>query len=276
MSLPVRRAATGRGRPSVARASAGISASRVLAAVTLLASAAAFYGVSVSDAFALEPTDVRIEGARYAGEAQVREALALERGPANVFRVRTGELAERLRAIPAVADASVSVVLPDRLVVRLAERAPILVWQRGATRLLVDVEGVLFARQAGTETAGLPLIDDRRDPQVSRALDVGARLGAIDLAVVRRLGALTPSQVGSNAPSFAVSRTDEEGWVVDAGRGRWRAVFGFYTPTLRTPEVLPRQVQCLGELLVGREEHLRVVYLSPVGERCGTFVEATP
>jgi hypothetical protein len=276
VSLPVRRAATGRGRPTVARASAGLSASRILAAVTLLASAGALYGVSVSDAFALEPAHVHVEGARYAGEAAVREALGLERGSTNVFRLRTGDLAERLRAIPAVAEATVTVALPDRLVVRLAERTPILVWRRGEARFLVDVEGVLFARQKAADTAGLPVIEDRRTSRAAKAIDVGARLGAIDLAVVRRLGALEPSQVGSNAPAFAVSRTDQEGWVVEAGEGRWRAVFGFYTPTLRTPELLPRQVQCLGELLVGREERLRVVYLSPVGERCGTYVEETP
>jgi hypothetical protein len=73
-----------------------------------------------------------------------------------------------------------------------------------------------------------------------------------------------------------VIRTDEEGWVVEAGPGGWRAVFGFYTPSLRTPELLPRQVQCLRELLVGREERLSVVYLSPVGDRCGTYVEKAP
>ena len=275
MSLPVRRAATGRARPSVARASAGISASRILAAVTLLASAAALYGVSVSDAFALEPADVRIEGAGYASEAAVRDALDLEGHATNVFRLRTGELAQRLKRIPAVRDATVSVALPDRLVVQLAERVPILVWQRGPVRLLMDVEGMIFARQPAGVADTVPTIADRRDPQVSGALDVGERLGAIDLAVVRRLGALAPSQVGSTAPTFTITRTDDEGWVVEAGPGRWRAVFGFYTPSLRTPELLPRQVQCLRELLVGREELLRVIYLSPVGDRCGTYAEKT-
>jgi hypothetical protein len=51
----------------------------------------------------------------------------------------------------------------------------------------------------------------------------------------------------------------------------WHAVFGFYTPRLRSPELIAAQVQCLGALLGPGEAAVRTVVLSPSDDRCGTF-----
>ncbi len=279
MSLPLRPVSLRRGRapsrPSIARASAGPAASRVLAAVALLAAAAALYGVSASPAFALAPGGIEVRGATLTGEASVRRALGLDGDlRPNLFVLDTARLAVALRTLPAVEGerpeaVSVRVALPDRLIVEVRERTPILVWQVGERRLLVDVEGVLLAPLPPGATSALPvLVDQRRD---SARLAVGERLDPVDIAVGRLLGAVTPALLGSRAPRLTMRVSDDDGFMLLAGSGRWRAVFGIYTPSLRGPELVDAQVQCLASLLAGGEEAVAVAYLYPEGGRCGTF-----
>ena len=55
----------------------------------------------------------------------------------------------------------------------------------------------------------------------------------------------------------------------------WSAVFGFYTPSLRTTELIPGQVRLLRSLLVGREQLVDRVILA--SETDGTYTpRATP
>ncbi len=166
--------------------------------------------------------------------------------------------------------ADVRVALPDRLLVTLSERAPILVWQTERQRFLVDVEGKLFVLQpASVGDVRAPVVADRRSS--GRALQVGATLDPTDLAVVRQLAALTPASVGSSAGRLSVTVDDREGYVLAPEPRLWRAVFGFYTPRMRKPDLVPGQLQCLKALLATGERQLRAVYLGRPGERCGAF-----
>ena len=259
----------------MARASAG-APGRILAGIVLFAAAAGLYGVSASDAFAVEPSAVEIHGARWTSQADLRAVLGLNDVRPNLFRLRTGELVERLRTLPAVAGADVRAVLPDRLVIDVRERAPILVWAVGERHLLADVDGVLFAEAgAGEEQAdAVPIVLDGRE--ASTALHVGDRLDPVDQSVARLVGVVSPLDVGSTAQALAISIDPDLGWLVESEPGSWRAVFGLYTPTLRTAEIVPRQVQCLKELLAGREPQVATVYLAPDAERCGTYVAKEP
>lgn len=271
MTLPVRGSRRPR-RPRVARVSARRRSTRILALVVLVAAAASLYGVSVSEAFALRSDGFEVSGARLTGSDAVRAAA--ERGGggpgANLFALRTDAVAAQLEGLPAVAEAGVRVALPDRLILELREREPILVWVVGTRRLLVDVEGFLFAEDRGTGAA-LPAVGDAR--AASAALAVGGRLEPVDLAVARQLGAIRPAQLGSSAGSLVLAISDSEGYTMDAAPGLWHAVFGIYTATLRPPTLVPQQVQCLTSLLAGREPRVATVYLAPAGERCGTFVQ---
>ncbi|MGI8703482.1 MAG: cell division protein FtsQ/DivIB [Candidatus Limnocylindrales bacterium] len=269
MTLPVRSMAR-TAQPRVARASAGISPARVLAAVVLLASASGLYGVSSSDAFALDRLE--IAGGRYTSPERVRDRLGLvSSARPNLFRLQTEPIRRILLGLPAVRDANVSVVLPDRVFITLEERAPILVWQQGRRRFLVDVEGRLFAATPEKDAAGVDLpvvVDNRRS---AGELRVGADLSPVDLAVVRQLGALTPLTIGSQAKEVRLTVDDHEGFTLSAEPNLWRAIFGFYTPSLRTADIVPAQVQCLTALVDRGERSLRRVYLAPSGQRCGTF-----
>jgi cell division septal protein FtsQ len=255
---------------SIKRASAGLSSIRAGAALAMLISGATIYGVAASSAFGF--SQLTIDGERLTAEAAVRDQLALPSG-ANLFGLSTEALAARVRTLPTVADAAVSVVLPDTLSVTLVERVPLLVWRVGSRDYLVDRDGALFAeigKPAPGDAANLPRLDDRRAN--AAALTVGSRLEPVDLDAATRIGSLKPADVGSSAPSLSLSVTDQNGFVVrSAVKDGWTAIFGFYTPTLRTPELIPGQVRLLRSKLAeaGESTIQRVVLASDTD---GTYI----
>jgi hypothetical protein len=252
----------------VRRASAGLSPVRAGALLVLLLAAASIYGVANSSAFRFEA--VRIEGATYTPSDDVEAALDGVRGQ-NLFVIRTAPLEAEVASLRTVRAATISVRLPDTLVVDVAERVPILVWQVGARRYLADVDGNLFARledDAPEAAERLPVVEDRR--AASAGLSVGSTLAAVDLDAARRLASLVPADVGSGADGLTVLVNDTSGFVVRAQPIGWAAVFGFYTANLRTPELIPGQVRLLRSLLVGREPLVERVILA--SETDGTYI----
>jgi hypothetical protein len=205
----------------------------------------------------------------------VEQALGGVRG-VNLFGLRTGALEAGLLELPTIRAADVRVGLPDSLLVRLEERTAVLVWRVGARRYLVDRDGRLFARVGDTpspEVATLPVVEDRR--ATSAGLSVGGHLEPVDLDAATRLASLIPADVGSEAEGLTVAVGDMNGFVVRARPDSWSAVFGFYTLSLRTPDLIPGQVRLLRSLLIGREPLLDRVILA--SETDGTYtVKPTP
>lgn len=265
--MPIRRT-----RP-VRRASAGLSAVRAGAALAMLVSAAAIYGVGASSAF--DYTKLEVDGLHLTDSSAVESALAVAPGE-NLFRLSTRPLKTALEALPTVRAVRVEVRLPGTLAVIIDERKPVLIWQVGEQRYLADADGSLFAQLLGTlpaEAAGLPVVDDRR--AASTDLDVGQHLASVDLDAATRLASLVPADVGSSAVSLTVAVTDENGFVVETRPGSWSAVFGFFTPSLRTTAIIAGQVRLLRSLLVGREPLVDRVILA--SETDGTYTpRATP
>ena len=241
----------------------------------MLASAGAIYGVGASSAF--EYANLQVAGAVFTDVAAAEEAVASAQGE-NLFRLSTAPLVAALEELPTVAQATVSVQLPETLVVTVRERVPVLVWRVGARRYLADSEGELFGRLGADPpavAADLPVIDDRRAASVG--LSVGARLDPQDVDAATRLASLVPADVGSAADELSVRVTDNDGFVVRANPQGWLAIFGYYTPSLRTPELIPGQVRLLRSLLIGREPLIARVVLA--SETDGTYVPkptATP
>ncbi len=267
---PIRRTRT------VRRASAGLSPIRAGALLAMLVATAAIYGVANSSAFVFE--DLQVEGALFTDIEAIEDELEDVRSQ-NLFGLRTGTLEAGLNDLPTIRSVDVSVRLPDGLLVRVEERTPILVWRVGARRYLVDGEGRLFARTGedpDSQPAGaaaLPVVEDRR--ATSAGLSVGGKLEAVDLDAATRLASLKPADVGSEATGLTVAVGDANGFVIRARPDSWSAVFGFYTLSLRTPELIPGQVRLLRSLLIGREPQLDRVILA--SETDGTYtVRPTP
>jgi hypothetical protein len=259
---------TPRRRPRVRRASAGLSPVRAGAILTMLIATGAIYGLSATAAFGFGR--LQIEGALLTSEDAVRAAVAVEPGT-NLVGLSTAPIAIRLRTLPSVANATISVGLPDSLVVSLTERRPVVIWGIGSERFAVDATGLLFADVSSDPTgvtSGIPVVDDQRAE--AGGLTVGAMLDTVVLDAATRLGSLTPSQIGSTATALRVVVTDERGFTVTSGKDGWVAVFGFYGQSQRTPALIPGQVQLLAQLLVGRESRVETVILAD--DRDGTFI----
>ena len=245
---------------------------RAGALLGILAALGGIYGLAATPAFSYGRAD--IPDLRWTPRSDIETALGVPLG-ANLFRLTVNPLEARIRALPAVADATVSVSLPDTIVVTVAEREAILAWAVGESRLLVDREGVVFAiAEPGEATLeGLPLIADAR--VASAALAVGSRLDPVDLDAATRLASLVPADVGSVARGLVVTITDETGFIVGTTPASWVAIFGLYTPSLRAPEIIPGQVRLLRSLLFEREATVAQVILSD--EENGTLIpKATP
>ncbi len=258
-----------RTRP-VRRASAGLAPTRAGALLALLLGLAGLYGAVSSDAFAVRHTEV--SGLTWTGRDEVLAALAIPPGQ-NLFQLRTGDMAARLAAIPAIRGASITVALPDEIRVAVAEREALLAWQVGDHRYLVDGTGLLFStpEAAPAVADALPVVDDRRTG--STALVVGSVLDPVALDAALRLGSLRPVDVGSAASGLEIRLDDDSGFTVRATGIGWTAVFGFYTPTLRTTELIPGQVRLLRSLLAGREDNVLQVILAD--DKSATYVPRT-
>ncbi|MHB8460216.1 MAG: cell division protein FtsQ/DivIB [Candidatus Limnocylindrales bacterium] len=255
-------------RSRIRRASAGFSPLRAGALLVMLLCIGAIYGVAGTSVFGY--VGMNLDGARFTSETAVSDALRVDRGT-NVVTLRTDALAAAIRILPTVRDATVSVALPGTLQVHLAEREPIFIWTTAGGRFLVDRDGVLFASAdaaPASATAGLRSVTDARS--TAAVLAVGASLDPVVLDAARRLGSLTPADVGSAAPSLALTIDDTDGFVLSSGPTGWSATFGFYTPTLRIPDIIPGQVRFLRSLL-GRIAESRIARIVLADPTSGTY-----
>ncbi len=234
-----------------------------------------------SPAFEVSDAGIELSGMSYTDPLQVRAIIGLPLGTtANVFTLRTGTMERELTGLPAVAAADVVALLPGRLVVQIEERTPLFVVRNAAGDHLVDVDGVVLDLLAtgSADALSLPALTDERVANAP-VLEVGGQVLDPDLTAVRSLLALTPATISSAAQSLALVANDEEGFVMIAQPLGWRAVFGHYTPTLRPPEMVERQVQCLRTLLTEGEGETEIatIFLAPLDDRCGTYLpRSTP
>ncbi len=285
-AIPVRGTGQARRRAQRRRSARLLSPGRAAAALVMIASAGAIWGVAASPVFGVHRVDVT--GSAMTDQVALGAALDLGSAAPNVFALGTDGLRARLAALPAVASADVSVALPGVVRVHIVEREPVLAWRVGAALLLVDRSGVVIAdatapdaTDAARALAGtLPVVIDRRpvagvtadgSRQVHRDLSVGASMDPADLDVATRLLPLVPADVGSRAAGLVVSVDETDGWLLSpAGQATWTAVLGFYGADLRTVDLVPSQVRLLRSILLDQGEgHLRRIVLA--SEDAGTY-----
>jgi hypothetical protein len=234
----------------------------------MLVAAGGIYGLAATSAFGFDR--LSITGNVLTPADAIRGRVALAPGT-NLVGLSTQPIVDRLRDLPAVADASVRVGLPDTLTVDVHERVPILLWQVGSQRFAVDGSGLLFAAvppNAPASFASLPTVADQRASAASLA--IRSTLDPVDLDAATRLASLTPEQIGSHADALRVNVDDMHGFTVSSGPNGWQAVFGKYGLSQRTPSLIPGEVQLLTALLAGREDGVQTVFLSD--ERNGTYL----
>jgi hypothetical protein len=252
----------------------GVGLSRPRAAALLGMLTAGVLGGQLLNASIFSLRRLDVPAPRWTDVTEARARLGVPLG-INVFSIRTAAVESRLEALPAVADARVSVALPDGLQVRITERTPVVAWSIGGSRYLVDSEGSIFAVLAPIDATELdvPLVVDSR-PESAARVHIGGLLDPTDLDAATRLGSITVADLGSAASGLAVAVSDTDGFTLTALPDGWVAVFGPYSPALRATDLIPGQVRLLRSLLDGKEPTVARVYLAT--DLRGTYVERTP
>lgn len=179
------------GRPVLLAGGAGL----VLAAIPLgMRGVVPFFhplraaaGVAAFAGFRVE--HVELHGVTAASRPAIERALDLHPGTP-ILDVSPAALAARISALGAVRDVTVERQLPDTIVVQIAERAPLAIWQRPDGRFaLIGRDGAVLAdRDAGAARALHPdlklLVGSGAPDRAQALLDLLAKFPAIGKQVV--------------------------------------------------------------------------------------------
>ncbi len=151
------------------------------------------------------------------GESLTSEEEIVTRGGVmghNIFTVDAQVIADRLMALPTVREARVWGELPDRLVIHIVERQPVLVWRIGNDRYLLDEGGTVMAHNPPEErTRDLPAINvrDVESPAVG---------GHVDAATVGILAQLLRRAPEYGLPIAALDYSPQSGIVIHLDQNR--------------------------------------------------------
>jgi cell division protein FtsQ len=114
-------------------------------------------------------SDIYLEGRNYTPIAEVNAALDVKMGDP-ILALSLTEIRKRLEAIPRVRYAEVTRELPDRLHVRLMERAPVAVWQNNGKLKLIDPDGVVMEYADAKQHTNLLVVVGEDAPGHTREL----------------------------------------------------------------------------------------------------------
>ena len=247
--VPIRRR-IGVRLPSIRRVLAGIGAAAAAAGLVALLSGPW-----------LRVTEVTWAGEQFTAGRDLQRVLHGQRG-LSVLAVDTRSLRERLERLPAVATATVTASLPDRVDVMIVEREATFVWETSTARLLGADDGTLFVvlpsdADVGDDLARLPRIADER--AMSRLMTAGDRIPDALLRTALRLASLDPAALGSGAEQLSVRLDDEFGFGLVASDPGWELALGVYgmDPNQTAADAaarLERQVTAVRTLFAGRAE----------------------
>ena len=201
---------------------------RVLAGLGAVACAAAL--VALLTGPWLRVTEVTWAGEQFTSTRDLERLLAGQRG-VNLLALNTGALREGLARLPAVAEASVTASLPNRVEVAIVERQAAIVWETRSARLLGSADGMLFASLRRDEALPpgmelLPSVEDRRGR--ARLMTIGDRIPEAQLRTALRLAELHPAALGSSATELAVRLDDEFGFGLVSSEPEWEMALGAY------------------------------------------------
>ena len=151
---------------------------------------------------ALAVTGVRVTGLDTVPSATITQAAAAPLGTP-LAKVDLDAIADRVRTIPAVADAQVTRAWPHQLVIVVTERMPVVVVTDGNKFELVDATGVSF-RTLSAKPDGLPearVVGTRRDVTIRSVVKVSAALPAALRSQVASISAGSPDSITLNLSS---------------------------------------------------------------------------
>ena len=105
----------------------------------------------------LEIREIQIEGVHHVGKQEVLDRLALRKGIA-LHQVSLPYLAERLRNVVWIKEATLERLPLHTLRITVVERKPAAIARAGAEHFLTDDEGIVLARLGAQDETDLPLL----------------------------------------------------------------------------------------------------------------------
>jgi cell division protein FtsQ len=151
---------------------------------------------------ALAVSGVRISGADTVPVATIEEQAAAPVGTP-LAKVDLRAIADRVRQLPAVADAQVTRAWPDKVVIVVTERVPVVVVTDGTRFELVDATGTSY-KTVPDRPAGLPeakVTGTRRDVTIHSVVTVSAALPEDLRTQVGSISAESPDSITLNLGS---------------------------------------------------------------------------
>ena len=133
----------------------------------------------------------------------------------SIFWIDPVAVVDRLRALPNIKSATVTVTLPAQIEIEVVERRPELLWQTGETVWWVDQEGVIVPPR--DDLSGmLRIIDDDQKP-----VQVGAQIDSTIVKGGQTLRLLAPDvSVARYSQERGLIVATPEGWPVFLGDGK--------------------------------------------------------
>lgn len=131
-------------------------------------------GAAITCLLTLDLWQVRqfdLAGARLTNAEQVIGQAAVSGH--NIFTVDPEQVARQLATLPTIREAQVWGELPDRLVIQLVERQPVLLWQVGDTRFLLDQRGFVIGQVGNEQQSAVPVVQvrDIEPPTIGSTVD---------------------------------------------------------------------------------------------------------
>jgi cell division septal protein FtsQ len=190
----------------------------------------------------LRPRTVNVIGARHESPDAVTQALSLP-SQRSIFLVDTAALSTRVRALPWVRGADVSLVLPDKVTVRITEWVPAAVLTVGERSYYLDQRG----RVLGPADEAGPL------PVIGRPLSGAVRPGdqVLDPSLLGLLPQIQqgfPQAYGLRVLNFNLDRDQiftlrtDRGWTIIFGQMATADQFATLTPKLGALRALSTRI----------------------------------
>lgn len=112
--------------------------------------------------------EVLVVGRYRTDGAALLEALGIDRGDP-ILAIDPHAARDAIIALPSVRTASVERRLPDTVIIRLAEREPLAIWQNGGRHQVIDTHGVVLAGFDPAAHADLPMVVGADAPEHAAA-----------------------------------------------------------------------------------------------------------
>ncbi|MGI8854320.1 MAG: cell division protein FtsQ/DivIB [Thermomicrobiales bacterium] len=137
----------------------------------------------------------------------------------SVFRVDSAAVARRVAALPGLQHVEVVTEAPDRLIVHVTERQPVMIWDAGDASFLVDEAGDVLGQADASNPLVLPRLQALPG---NRSPVVGGKVDVMPVRAVLALNARLPVEAGLTQAAI----TFDPVMGVTVQTEKWRAVVG--------------------------------------------------